>query len=94
MRREFHVRFCEGPRVKFPRSAVARWDGDLGVYVDAAALAHALALAGACRFHDAKERTIASEVVARGRCTAEPIGSAASRSPVPSRVRPWRARTF
>ena len=54
--------------------AVARWDGDLGVHVDAAALAHALGLAGACRVHDTQQwlaRSIASEAVARGRCTAE-----------------------
>jgi len=55
-------------------SAVARWNSKLGVHVDAAALAHALVPAGACRVHDAKERlarSIASEAVARGRCTAE-----------------------
>jgi len=55
-------------------SAVVRWDGDLGVHVDAAALAHALVLAGACWVHDTQQwlaRSIASEAVARGRCTAE-----------------------
>ena len=47
-------------------SAVARWDSDLGVYVDAATLAHALVLAGACRVHDAQQwlaRSFASEAV-------------------------------
>ena len=44
------------------------------MHVKAAALAHALALAGACRVHDTQQwlaRSIASEAVARGRCTAE-----------------------
>ena len=44
------------------------------MYVDAAALAHALGLAGACRVHDPQQRlarSVASQAVTCSRCTAE-----------------------
>jgi len=47
-------------------SPVTRWDSDLGVYVDAAALARALVLARAGRVHDPEQwlaRSVASEAV-------------------------------
>jgi len=56
------------------RHSVVRGYDDVGVHVDAVALAHALRLAGACRAFDTQQRLarpIAREAVARGGRAAE-----------------------